>query len=164
MSIVALAYNPLARRSFMPRPSTKPPKRSPFANWLILARRERGWSQTALADAASVSPAAISKIESGGAFSRDMVERLARALTPDEADEHVFRSLLNAGIRAAFPRPEDEGQTAPTPRDLTRSIIRQKGFDEQEFSGQEVDQIQSGVEALIEGYLSRKRQDRGGTD
>lgn len=52
-----------------------------------------------------VSHSRITQIEKGGPATPDMVERLARALS--SGNDHIFRALLNAGLKAGFPRPED---------------------------------------------------------
>jgi ribosome-binding protein aMBF1 (putative translation factor) len=44
------------------------------------ARQERQWSQTELARRASVSRAAVSRVESGGGFQSTVLERISRAL------------------------------------------------------------------------------------
>lgn len=89
------------------------PRQTAFAQWLYDARTNRGLTMTALADRAGISHARIVQLEKGNAPTRDMVERLVAALMGDDPEGHVFRALLNAGIKAAFPRPEDaEGSGA----------------------------------------------------
>ena len=154
-----LGYN----AGVMPKPPTTQPA-TEFARWLESEMQSRGWERKTLALASGVGQSTISQIIGGVRKpSRDMVKRLARALPPSDGDLGTSRSLIRAGFKAAgfSPTEADDSELPVSTYELTRSIIRQKGFDEQEFSGQEVDQIQSGVEALIEGYLSRKRQDRG---
>lgn len=56
----------------------------------------------AVADLADVTQPMVSNLERGTRNpSRDMVERLTRALLPDDADDHTARALLNAGLKAA---------------------------------------------------------------
>jgi len=97
------------------------PRQTVFAQWLYDARQERGLTMTALADRAGISHARIVQLEKGDAPTRDMAERLVAALAGEGADEHVYRALLNAGLKAAFPRPEDASETLSPAEALLRS-------------------------------------------
>ena len=82
----------------------------PFAVWLKRTRSYRGLSMNALAVSANTSQARITQLEKcddrSATPSRDMVERLAAALTPEGASEEQAYSILRDGLYAA-------GYTAP---------------------------------------------------
>ena len=73
-----------------------------FGVWLRQARKARGWTMETLAVSADITQPYVSGLERGiRQPSRDMVERLARALSPKEVDDQRERMLLNAGLKAA---------------------------------------------------------------
>ncbi len=82
-------------------PTLKEASPEPFSSWLRKVRAAQGLTMRDLAALAGTTHPRISQIENGDTPSRDMVERLARALSPDDADEHTARALLNAGLKAA---------------------------------------------------------------
>lgn len=95
-----------------------------FADWLRNARAHRGLTMQVLGELADISHASVSKIESGRANpSRDMVQRLAAALTPDGADERTRASLLRDALYAA-------GFSAPGDLPPSRETIYDPLFDE----------------------------------
>ena len=92
----------------MPRTPTVEPS-TEFAIWLDAALQSKGWERKTLFAKAGVGQSSISQIMAGiRKPSRDMVERLARALSPDDADEYTARALLNSGLSAAGFRAEDD--------------------------------------------------------
>lgn len=92
----------------MARPLKDVNDASPFGRWLRDSRTRRGLTMEALAEIAETSQVAISNIERGNRnASRDMVEKLARALLPEDADEYTARALLSAGLKAAGFATED---------------------------------------------------------
>ena len=88
------------RSLFMPTHERQPAP-TPLAGWLRSARKRAGLTVRALAINAGISHPRISQIEAGDSASRDMIERLARGLTPPDADEHTAEHLLIAGLKAA---------------------------------------------------------------
>ncbi len=91
-------------------------ERSLIAHWLKENRLKRGLTQEEVASAADVDTTYISKIELGKKSpSRKVVEKFALALASSEADEDSYRSLLNAGLKAAgfAPTSEIEYETDP---------------------------------------------------
>ena len=73
-----------------------------FGEWMVSARKARGLSQEALAEAAGVTQEYISGLERGVRNpSKKMVLSAAKALTPTDADEHTSQVLVNTGLRAA---------------------------------------------------------------
>jgi len=141
----------------MPRPfrSSKP-----LAVWLRSARDARGMSVRALAERAGISHPRISQIEGGDSATRDMVERLATALSPGDEDSYTSQQLLNAGLKAAG-FATNEAIYPVQHGDIVRTLIREKRFDDQQFSGEEIEQIATGVASLIGGYIADKREARG---
>ena len=95
--------------SSMPKRIASKDARKGFASWLTRTRKQRGLTMRSLGEAAEVSHVHISNIEHGGPFSRDMVERLARALSPLGAGEDEVRTLTNAGLKAAGFTPPSGG-------------------------------------------------------
>lgn len=82
-----------------------------FGVWLSEAREARGVTMRFLADAAEISHAHVSKLESGVANpSKDMVKRLARVLYMPDAEPDGFARFLNNGLIAAGFLPESEEQ------------------------------------------------------
>jgi len=92
-----------------------------LGTWLKTERLQRGLTIRELAARAGITHPRISQIEAGDEATRDMVERLVAALAGEGTDEHVYRSLLNAGLKAAFPRPEDGAETLSPAEALLRS-------------------------------------------
>ena len=108
---------PLERVVPMPR---REPSSKPLARWLRTSRVSRGLTIRELAALAGISHPRISQIEGGDTATRDMIERLARALSPEGADEHTARALLNAGLKASgFAGLDDEITYIPNPAERT---------------------------------------------
>ena len=77
---------------------------------MSVARRARGLTQDALADAADLDPTYIRKIEMGKKTpSRKALTRLAAALAPENADVETVRAILHAGLCAAGLAPLQAG-------------------------------------------------------
>ena len=85
----------------MGRTSVIQPK-TVFALWLDAAMQEKDWEKKTLSLHSGVGQSSISQIMSGiRKPSRDMVARLAAALSGPDADERTAAALLNAGLKAA---------------------------------------------------------------
>lgn len=83
------------------RIGTKQPTTA-FGEWLLEEIEGRGWERKTLAIQSNVGITSVNQLVSGERSpSRDMIGRLVCALTPDRADEHLTRALLNAGLKAA---------------------------------------------------------------
>lgn len=95
----------------MPRHATTEVQRTPFALWLSRTRKARGFTQDDLCEVSGVDQGIISKYERGilEPPKRDVVQRLAAALSGPDADEHVSGHLLNEGLKTAgFATTEDD--------------------------------------------------------
>lgn len=91
----------------MGRLNTRQPATA-FGEWTLTEIDARGWERKTLAVKSGVGITSVNQIVAGVRNpSRDMVERLARALAPEDADEHTARALLNAGLKAAGFAPAD---------------------------------------------------------
>jgi len=97
----------------MPRNPHERSERTALAQWLVAARKARGFNQSELAVAAGVDQSTVSKIEAGSPkVSTGMIDRLAEALVPSGLDPDeaaaTARRIATAGKRAAF-LPDDAG-------------------------------------------------------
>lgn len=115
-------------------------------NWLKQERAQRGLTTRALAARAGISAPRITQIEKGGEATRDMIERIVRALTLGDSDDRAYRSLLNAGMRAAFPRPEDASRSLSP----AEALVRRTMDYQKEAQGGIVELTEAQVDALID--------------
>ena len=99
---------PLGRRNMTGRKKTEAAgELAAFASWLKAARRDRGLTQTGLADLSDVDQGLISKYERRELLCpKASVRALAAALPPPEGDDRTRLHLLNAGLLAAGYAPE----------------------------------------------------------
>ena len=132
-------------------------------NWLKQAREARGLTTRALAARAGISAPRITQIEKGGDCTRDMVERISRALTTEDADDHGYHALLNAGLKAAFPRPEDATASLSPAAALLRSTLaaQQAAENGKELTETQIDALIDDLEKFAE--FSVTRETRKGT-
>ncbi len=128
------------------------PRLTVFAQWLYDARTERGLTMTVLADRAGISHARIVQLEKGDLPTRDMVERLVVGLLAKDSDEYVSRTLLNAGIKAAFPRPEDaEGDDLET-------LVLKAGYNPDTLDEEGRERLRQSVDAAVIGVMEQEKR------
>ena len=109
----------------MGRPRTHQSEPSAFADWLKKTRNDRGYTINSLADRADISPAHISKLESGRAnASRDMVTRLAKCLLAEDISDASAVYTVNQGLMAAGFVPIDDE------RDPAHDDLMEAGYSE----------------------------------
>ena len=120
MSCAVCCLPNYAARSF---PRSMAEELTDFALWLTRAMERQGIvKQTALAAASGVAQSTISSYLSGSRTpeSPGQVEKLVRALSPPDADEHTSSHLLNTGLRAAGLAPVDDNIVyIPNPAERT---------------------------------------------
>ena len=142
-----------AERIFM-RGKAPAERETPFAQWLYEGRSKRSLTMVALADRAGISHARIAQLEKGGKPKRDMVERLAAALTQDEADDHTPHAVLSAGLRAA-------GFTdLSSDSDPLDTLVDRAGYDNEMLGEEDREQLARSVNALIVGIVEQAKRDR----
>jgi transcriptional regulator with XRE-family HTH domain len=91
-----MGYNNAVGRIGTRQPTTD------FGEWLLAEIERRGWERKTLAAKSDVGFTTVSQIIAGLRNpSRDMVTRLASALSSEDASERTARALLNAGLKAA---------------------------------------------------------------
>jgi len=138
----------------MPKPATIEPA-TEFAYWLTDAMRERGWERKTLALNSGVGQSSVSQLIGGlRSPSREMVERLALSLSPEDADEHTARALLNGGLRAAgFAPTEDAGDPLDT-------IVHEAGYNADALDEDARRQLRQSVDAVVIGIMEQERRKR----
>jgi hypothetical protein len=80
-----------------------------------------------------------------------MIKRLAPALVPDGSDPEYAREMLNEGLLIAGFAP-----AGADPDDPLVSVIRKAGYDDQQFSGEDMERLREGFADLAAGILARK--------
>lgn len=129
---------------------------SPFGEWLRVARGERGLTMEMLAERADTAAPVISNLERGTRNpSRDMVDRLAHALSPDDADERTFRALHTAGLKAAGFAAEGDSEGP------VETITREAGYDPTELNDAEKDELHRGIRAFTRAWVDDRRKRTG---
>ena len=103
----------------MPRKLSVVPDGSKFGAWLREARTSRGLTMDDVGDRADCTQSAVSNLERGVRNpSRDMVVRLARALSNDDMSEASIVRLVNQGLVAAGFQPMGDTEPDPAHDDL----------------------------------------------
>ena len=125
-----------------------------FMIWLRSTRKAKGWTMEALADATEITQPFVSGLERGIRNpSRDMVTRLAAALSGPDADEHMANALLNAGLRAAgFAGTDDYGPI--------ETLLYEKGYSSDDLSEEGHERLRQSLDAVIVGIVEQERQKR----
>lgn len=109
----------------------------------------------AVADCAEITQPFVSTLERGTRNpSRDMVERIARALSPEDADDHTFRALHNAGLAAAG----FINDGAPGPLE---TIVSEAGYSPDDFDDDARARLRQNIDAVIIGIAEQEKQKRG---
>lgn len=126
-----------------------------LGTWLRKERLKRGLTIRALAERAGITHPRISQIESGDEATRDMVMRLVTALAGEHPDEHIYNSLLNAGLKAAFPRPEDAYDA-----DGLETLVSKAGYSADILDDEGRERLRQSVDAAVIGVMEQERRRR----
>ena len=132
-----------------------------LGNVIRQARSEKGWTQYDLYEKTGLSVGYISNIEKG------YVNPKRGPVVPSDDTLIAISQALDIPIRrlhAELGRSvgATPGEGLPLQHgDIVRTLIREKRFDDQQFSGEEIEQIATGVASLIGGYIADKREARG---
>lgn len=137
----------------MPKPATIAPA-TDFAHWLIDTMNERGWERKTLSINSGVGQSSISQIIGGlRAPSRDMVERLARALSTDDADDRTARALLNVGLKAA-------GFTAGDEQDYLDTVVMEAGYEADDLDDAQREELRIALDRAVIGVMEQQKRAR----
>ncbi len=123
----------------------------------------RGWNQDQLSNATdpNVSQGQISNYKYGRRNpSRKTIRVLAQALTRGtEGEEANYQNMVNTLLKSVGYAEDFPGIEYQYPaHQPLHSIIRDIGLDDKQFTGDDLAEMQSGVESLIEGYAIKKQR------
>lgn len=122
---------------------------TPFGQWLRSHRQSRGLTMESLADASNITQAMVSNLERGTRNpSRETINSLSRALSPQGADERTAQSMLNAGLRAAGFASFDESAPRPMMTFIEQQLRLLPHGTVNSLTPAEADQLVSELEEL----------------
>lgn len=158
----------------MGRPSNPVGLGNTFGHWLRSAREARGLTQEDLGDLANSKAGVVSFLEHGKRNpTREMVERLANALTQPDADAHTRAALLDEGLLAAgfapvgmerYTRTDNEIEYSESPwADQVNKHLVEIGFDgvDVEVSDEQAAQIAKQLKDWADLQRFRKQLGEG---
>ena len=129
-----------------------------FSGWLNQEREKRGLTMQAVADRADITQPFVSSLERDIRNpSREMVERLARALCQEDGDAGHFQRVLSAGLRAAGFASEGDDQSIPIEYEPVMDELRSASYDGSGLAPDDVDEIAE----YIRMKAKRRAQKRG---
>jgi len=126
-----------------------------FGEWLQAGLDERGWERKTLAVKSEAGITSVNQIIAGLRNpSREMVEKLARALAPEDADEHTARALLNAGLKAAGFATDERGPI--------ETILHEAGYSSDALDEDAREQLRQSMDVMVIGMVEQEKRKRGG--
>jgi transcriptional regulator with XRE-family HTH domain len=134
---------------------------TPFGQWLTDARIHRGLTMEAVAERGGTTQGMVSSLERGTRNpSRDMVYKLAEALSGSDYSINAAKILLRDGLTAAgfLPTKDLDEDIDPLRGDPLETIMKEAGFNPDMLREDDLRQLRQNINAVVIGTMEQEKR------